>query len=67
MSRKTHDALLIQNQPPQSAQEGKPGDKLASVDTHEVMEGVNDEDDETDKEQENIKEESYHIENTEES
>ena len=64
---KTHEAVQIQNQPPQSTQEGQPEDQLASIDTHKVMEGIDNDSVETDKEQENIKEESYHIENKEES
>ena len=64
---KTHEVVQIQNQPPQSAQEGQPDDELASVDTHEVTEGIDDNSDETDKEQEKTKEESYHIEHKEES
>ena len=62
---KTHEAVWIQNQPPQSTQEGQPEDELALVDTHKVMEGIDNDDNETDKEQKNIKEESYHIENKE--
>ena len=63
----TNKAVHIQSQLPQSTQEGQLEDELASVDTHEMMEGINDDDDETDKEQKIIKEESYHIENKEES
>ena len=63
---KTHEAVVKQNQPPQSTQEGQSEDKIALVDTHEVMEGINDDDDETDKEREDIQRESYHIENMEE-
>ena len=59
---KTHEAVQIQNQPSQGAQEGPPEDELVSVDTHEVTEGVNNDDDEKDKEQKNINKESYHIE-----
>ena len=65
--KKTREAVQIQNQPPQSAQEGQPEDELESVDTHQVTEGINDDGSETSKEQENIKEKICHIENKEES
>ena len=65
--KKTHEAVQIQSQPPQSTQEGQPEDELVSVATHEMMEGINDDSGETDKKQENIKEKIYHIENKGES
>ena len=64
---KTHETVQIQNQPPQSTPERQAEDELASIDTHKVMEGIDDDSDETDKEQKNIKEESDHIENREAS
>ena len=64
---KTHETVQIQNQPPQSTEERQAEDKLASVDAHKVMEGIDDDSDETDKEQKNIKEKSDHIENKEAS
>ena len=64
---KTHETVQTQNQPPQSSQERQAEDEFASVDTHEVTEGIDDNSDETDKEQKHIKEESDHIENKEAS
>ena len=58
--------MQIQSQPPQSTWEGKPGDELASIVTHKMSEGIDDNGDETDKEQKSIKEENYHIEHKEE-
>ena len=51
----------------QNTQEGQPGDVLASVDTIEVMEGIKEDCGETNKEQENVKEQVYHIDNKEDS
>ena len=56
------EAVQIQN-----TQEGQPGDILASVDTLKVMEGIKDDCGEMNKEQENVKEQVYHIDNKEES
>ena len=46
----TNEAVCIQSQSPQSTEERQPEDELALVDTHKVMEGINDNDNETDKE-----------------
>ena len=51
----------------QNIQEGQPGDILATMDTLKVMEEVEDDRGEMNKEQENDKEQVYHIDNKEES
>ena len=56
------EAVWIQN-----TQEGQPDDVLTTIDTLEVMEGVEDDRSEMNKEQENDKEQVYHINNKEES
>ena len=56
------EAVQIQN-----TQESQPGDILESVDTLEVVKEVEDDCGETNKEQENNKEQVYHINNKEES
>ena len=52
---KTHETVQTQNQPPQSTQESQAEVKLTLVDTHEMTERIDDDSDETDKEQKNIK------------
>ena len=64
---KTHETVQTQNQPPQNTQERQAEDELALVDTHKVTEGIDNDSDETDKEQKNIKEESDYIEKKEAS
>ena len=51
----------------QNTQEGQPGDVLTTMNTLKVMEGVEDDRGEMNKEQENDKEQVYHIDNKEES